>query len=957
MGKIKIEQHPHSMKSAAKAHEHNAQGYEKSSRREAPDYEPGTPEYYQRYLGNSRVQSALGSAPSDVPLTAKSSIEPETPVSSVPPIVHKVLSTPGQPLDAETQNYMGSRFDHDFSHVRIHTDAQSGESARAINAQAYTLGQNVVFGTGKYVPDSSEGRGLLAHEFAHVVQQRDSETKGILTLETEDSAREYEASAAASQILRGQPVSNLSQPAEVGIQRATSTFDPSKMAEHAATSAITIVISKFLNASFWFLPSEFRQEAAIGFEEEMRTQLVDQNKLRDALKQMNEFKENPFAWLKFTKGLMIGYAEGIISPVTGLFDMAVFAETLQSLAKRLVQKNLLSLAMDAVILAQKCINFSDNLKSEFVAWVMKDWMRAANLFSHPDLAAARQAGRITASILIGTIEAPWKPEEPHKPWEFNQIINRPLGYVDSLVERADKWLLDAPWSKIGSKIGYAAGFTLISAVLLVVSDGIGNIIAGAGKALGEVSRSLRFAGDILVGIGRAITAVEAGFALIMQAAIKALGLEPLINPILRLFSEIDVFLKNLFGVTKQGESAAVGLVGKGMSELESVANLRPKVTPHAPPLPETPPHLKVPGSTKPVHTGTEPPSAPAAPVMESKVAPRESDLVPSPAQPERVEAPPVQADPSASKPLSSGEPPSPITETQKPVEPAQSAVRPEETLPTKTQKPIEPEQPAVKPEELQSNAEVQKTADTSPKEGLSNKLSPEELKEFKVLEEVDGLKNLIQKNQKLIDELQPRIDGLYKKARSKRAEASNLQHNKPRGKKVSEIEAEIAKLQNEAAELEQRLRPLEDESRKLALENNTNERQIHFLIDRPAYEMGGSHKYVRAKTVGGHVNHMPSSSGTIKASGNRKPTYDEGPGIWMTVDDHKLCRSTGSSTEALTYHARQAKLIGEGKFLEAQQLDILDIQSKFGTKYDKSIEQMVKYTKRLISEGKIWQIP
>ncbi|GAC1342006.1 MAG: hypothetical protein NVSMB27_00330 [Ktedonobacteraceae bacterium] len=94
-----------------------------------------------------------------------------TAATGVPPVVHDVLSSPGQALDATTRAFMEPRFGHDFSEVRVHTDAQAAESARSVNALAYTVGQDVVFGQGHYVPQTSEGRQLLAHELTHVVQQ------------------------------------------------------------------------------------------------------------------------------------------------------------------------------------------------------------------------------------------------------------------------------------------------------------------------------------------------------------------------------------------------------------------------------------------------------------------------------------------------------------------------------------------------------------------------------------------------------------------------------------------------------------------------------------------------------------------------------------------------------------------------------------------------------------------
>lgn len=142
---------------------------------------------------------------------------------AAPPIVHEVLRSPGQPLDAETQYFMQTRFDgnfsrvpvqsqasltvnspqdscereaddtanrvledktsfcgavRNFSHVRVHTGPQASESARHVNASAYTVGSHIVFGDGQYSPSSSSGRRLLAHELTHVIQQTGEKKSG-----------------------------------------------------------------------------------------------------------------------------------------------------------------------------------------------------------------------------------------------------------------------------------------------------------------------------------------------------------------------------------------------------------------------------------------------------------------------------------------------------------------------------------------------------------------------------------------------------------------------------------------------------------------------------------------------------------------------------------------------------------------------------------------------------------
>jgi len=77
----------------------------------------------------------------------------------------------GQMLETGVRSFMETRFTQDFSGVRIHTDAHAAETARQLNAAAYTVGRDIFFGSGQYRPQTLAGRRLLAHELAHVVQQ------------------------------------------------------------------------------------------------------------------------------------------------------------------------------------------------------------------------------------------------------------------------------------------------------------------------------------------------------------------------------------------------------------------------------------------------------------------------------------------------------------------------------------------------------------------------------------------------------------------------------------------------------------------------------------------------------------------------------------------------------------------------------------------------------------------
>lgn len=132
-----------------------------------------------------------------------------TPGSGVPPIVHEVLRSPGQPLDAATRSFMESRFAADFSQVRVHSDPKAADSARAVNASAYTVGAHIAFASSRYAPTTTTGRRLIAHELAHTIQQGFSTPDtGRLDIGAPGDSREREADSVADQVTSQQsPVS------------------------------------------------------------------------------------------------------------------------------------------------------------------------------------------------------------------------------------------------------------------------------------------------------------------------------------------------------------------------------------------------------------------------------------------------------------------------------------------------------------------------------------------------------------------------------------------------------------------------------------------------------------------------------------------------------------------------------------------------------------------------------
>ncbi len=98
-------------------------------------------------------------------------VESTTHVDASPAGVARALTSSARPLEPALRQDMESRFGADFLQVRVHLDSSAAESAREVNAKAYTVGNDIVFGSGRFQPHTEEGRKLLAHELTHVLQQ------------------------------------------------------------------------------------------------------------------------------------------------------------------------------------------------------------------------------------------------------------------------------------------------------------------------------------------------------------------------------------------------------------------------------------------------------------------------------------------------------------------------------------------------------------------------------------------------------------------------------------------------------------------------------------------------------------------------------------------------------------------------------------------------------------------
>lgn len=165
--------------------------------------------------------------------------------SEAPSLVHDVLRSSGQPLNSATRAFMEPRFGQNFSQVRVHTDAKAAESAAAVHALAYTVGRDMVFGTGQYAPETKEGQQLLAHELTHVVQQSPERVfQGAMDVGEPDNSYQR----AATKITELQ----LSRQSATTVQRATrkGCIAPSFVVDVATASKFGAVAETLIEADY-----------------------------------------------------------------------------------------------------------------------------------------------------------------------------------------------------------------------------------------------------------------------------------------------------------------------------------------------------------------------------------------------------------------------------------------------------------------------------------------------------------------------------------------------------------------------------------------------------------------------------------------------------------------------------------------------------------------------------------
>jgi peptidoglycan hydrolase-like protein with peptidoglycan-binding domain len=154
-------------------------GHHEIARRASPTDDAPTGHRFSHDFRQVRLSSAEPPVPSEAETEEAQQVESDI----------DAMRGGGAPLDSTTRAFMESRFGHDFSRVRVHTDARAATVAQSLDALAFTVGDDIAVAPGQYRPGSDEGRALLAHELTHTIQQ----TGGVARVQRQDAGEDHQS--------------------------------------------------------------------------------------------------------------------------------------------------------------------------------------------------------------------------------------------------------------------------------------------------------------------------------------------------------------------------------------------------------------------------------------------------------------------------------------------------------------------------------------------------------------------------------------------------------------------------------------------------------------------------------------------------------------------------------------------------------------------------------------------
>jgi hypothetical protein len=204
-------------------------------------------------------------------------------------VSNKIESTRGggNPMADSTKSFMENRFGNDFSDVKIHTADYAAQISNDLNAQAFTVGNDIYFNSGKYAPGASDGKRLLAHELTHVVQQNNIGPKvqrNVVTNGTQSTTSEYKLDGWDNKQVKG---------------GRSSTFPEAKVSYDEGSSIFTVTFSLA-----WMFPHGWDDAKRDGYVSDYEKAILDIWDDRFLLKETNGKKRSTHVKINFDENVV-----------------------------------------------------------------------------------------------------------------------------------------------------------------------------------------------------------------------------------------------------------------------------------------------------------------------------------------------------------------------------------------------------------------------------------------------------------------------------------------------------------------------------------------------------------------------------------------------------------------------------------------------------------------------------
>ncbi|MFI9155500.1 DUF4157 domain-containing protein [Streptomyces sp. NPDC053367] len=522
-----------------------------------------------------------------------SSRHPPGPVRHPPP-------GPGSPLTPSLRAGMEAHLGADLSQVRVHTSRSAAESARALHARAYTVGQHITFAAGEYRPSDAAGQRLLVHELAHTVQQSrgGSAPAGSERIEREAaaSARRWSAGGGGAPVTEGSAVGVAREPDGTGDSGAEAQDSLGFLGDLAVDTVAGLMVGTGPQ-------QQMLKAALIGFAAELGRQVSDRE-IREAIKAGLKELNTQEGRDQMAAAYWAGAVAGFVSPATDLLGLAVLAEHLRGFLQNLAVgalKGETQLQKDAELLYGDLCALRDSAFATLKQTLTKDPAQlfgVVKLYEHLERSAVREAGVAGRRGAHKVVRAFTAQESDVPPETVKDIVTThteaekagAASAVTGKMSRLQRATFHTRPARIGYDVGEAVGAVLSNVLVAVFTEGVGAAITEIAEGLGRVAPMLARAAEALAEIGRAVSAVERAIGLVIAKTlekIKAIG-TTLLKPFVELLGRLQHFLQDLKAVTARLETAlAHGGAGTAVQKTVPAATTR-TVEAAAPKAPKPP---------------------------------------------------------------------------------------------------------------------------------------------------------------------------------------------------------------------------------------------------------------------------------------------------------------------------------------------------------------------------------